>query len=244
MSPARIRPDRLAESGLLQTHELVGGMDEVGRGSLAGPVSVGLGVVSRRTPDAFPEGLADSKQLTPRRREALVEPCRQWVLDSAVAHASPGEIDALGIVGALRLAGRRALAQVASRGHAPDVVILDGSADWLTEPEPDLLSGLAAPAAPARPGPGDDGLPTALITPPVRTEVKGDARCAVVAAASVLAKVERDALMTALPDPGYAWAANKGYASAAHVDGLARLGASEQHRRSWRLPGVDRFTAG
>lgn len=239
MSPARIRPDRLAETALLADHGLVGGMDEVGRGSLAGPVSVGLAVVSRDTPDPFPEGLADSKQLTPRRREALVEPCRAWVLDSAVAHASPGEIDALGIVGALRLAGRRALAQVASRGHAPDVVILDGSADWLTEPEPDLLSGLGA----ADPAP-EDAPPERPVTPPVRTEVKGDARCAVVAAASVLAKVERDALMTALPDPGYAWAANKGYASAAHVDGLARLGASEQHRRSWRLPGVDRFTAG
>lgn len=240
MSPARTRPDRLVETGLLESYDLVGGMDEVGRGSLAGPVSVGLAVVSRDTPDAFPAGLADSKQLTPRRREALVEPCRAWVLDSAVAHASPAEIDALGIVGALRLAGRRALAQVASRGHAPGAVILDGSADWLAEPATDLLSGLGAPA----PAPVDDGLPDDLVTPPVRMEVKGDARCAVVAAASVLAKVERDGLMAALPDPGYGWAGNKGYASAAHVEGLARLGASEQHRRSWRLPGLDRFTAG
>ena len=245
MSPARIRPDRLVETALLDTYELVGGMDEVGRGSLAGPVSVGLAVVSRGTADAFPEGLADSKQLTPHRRKALVEPCRDWVLDSAVAHASPAEIDALGILGALRLAGRRALAQVASRGHAPGVVILDGSADWLTEPETDLLSGLGSPAAePVTEGLLSGGVLAGPVTPPVRSEVKGDARCAVVAAASVLAKVERDALMTALPDPGYGWAGNKGYASAAHVDGLARLGASDQHRRSWRLPGLDRFTAG
>ena len=85
-------------------------MNEVGRGALAGPVSVGLAIVGAATPDAFPRGLADSKQLSPARREALVEPCRAWLIDSAVAHAQPTEIDALGIVGALRLAGQRALA--------------------------------------------------------------------------------------------------------------------------------------
>ncbi len=234
-------------------------MDEVGRGSLAGPVTVGLAVVDRGTSDAFPQGLADSKQLTPRRREALVEPCRAWVLDWAVAHAAPGEIDALGIVGALRLAGRRALARMAARDHLPGAIILDGRADWLTEPEPDLLDALGAqpsavPVEPvavsvesvesigeARQSIGDESVLPARLTPAVRMEVKGDARCAIVAAASILAKVERDALMSALPDPGYDWASNKGYASAAHVEALARLGASDQHRRSWNLPGVGSF---
>lgn len=237
-------------------------MDEVGRGSLAGPVTVGLAVVDRGTSDAFPQGLADSKQLTPRRREALVEPCRAWVLDWAVAHAAPGEIDALGIVGALRLAGRRALARMAARDHLPGAIILDGRADWLTEPEPDLLDALGAqisagpvepvavPVEPvesvesigeARHSIGDESVLPARLTPAVRMEVKGDARCAIVAAASILAKVERDALMSALPDPGYDWASNKGYASASHVEALARLGASDQHRRSWNLPGVGSF---
>ena len=237
-------------------------MDEVGRGSLAGPVTVGLAVVDRGTSDAFPQGLADSKQLTPRRREALVEPCRAWVLEWAVAHAAPAEIDALGIVGALRLAGRRALAQMAARDHLPGAIILDGRADWLTEPEPDLLDALGAqisagpvepvavPVEPvesvesigeARHSIGDESVLPARLTPAVRMEVKGDARCAVVAAASILAKVERDALMSALPDPGYDWASNKGYASASHVEALARLGASDQHRRSWNLPGVGSF---
>lgn len=234
-------------------------MDEVGRGSLAGPVTVGLAVVDRGTSDAFPQGLADSKQLTPRRREALVEPCRAWVLDWAVAHAAPGEIDALGIVGALRLAGRRALARMAARDHLPGAIILDGRADWLTEPEPDLLDALGAqpsavPVEPvavsvesvesigeARQSIGDESVLSARFNPAVRMEVKGDARCAIVAAASILAKVERDALMSALPDPGYDWASNKGYASAAHVEALARLGASDQHRRSWNLPGVGSF---
>ncbi|WP_235931504.1 ribonuclease HII [Actinomyces respiraculi] len=244
MSAPRLVPDRVLETEELGRHALVGGMDEVGRGSLAGPVTVGLAVVSHSTPDAFPQGLADSKQLTARRREALVEPCRQWLADWALASAGPAEIDALGIVGALRLAGWRALAEVAARGHAPGLVILDGTSDWLSPPEDGLLSGLEpAVVRVGTPGEGPGEAPTATsavdpVLPVVRTQVKADARCAVVAAASVLAKVHRDALMSALEDPGYGWASNKGYASATHIDGLARLGASEHHRRSWHLPGL------
>ena len=150
------------------------------------------------------------------------------------APASPAEIDEHGIVGALRLAGLRALQHVAERGHTPGIIIFDGVADWLTVPQPDLLTALEARPASAAPGPAADSP-----TPPVRMEVKADARCAVVAAASVLAKVERDSLMIGLADPGYGWASNKGYASPAHIKGLADLGASDQHRRSWHLPGLD-----
>ena len=229
MSPrGRTRPDRSLEKALLETYDYVGGLDEVGRGALAGPVSVGLAIVARRTDDDFPEGLADSKQLTARARTGLVEPVRGWLVDHAVAHASPAEIDEHGIVAALRMAGLRALQQVAERGHAPDVIILDGVADWLT-----ALEGTHAP----KDSPEPAEVPS---TPPVRMEVKADARCAVVAAASVLAKVERDRLMADLDDPGYGWASNKGYASPAHVRGLTALGASDQHRRSWHLPGLDR----
>ena len=240
MSAPHLLPDRVLELEELARHSLVGGMDEVGRGSLAGPVTVGLAVVSRSTPDAFPQGLADSKQLTARRREALAGPCRRWVLDWAVASSSPAEIDALGIVGALRLAGRRALDEVARRGHAPGLVILDGTSDWLSPPQADLLGTLPDVGLGGQvPGLGA-GPRLRVPVPAVRTQVKGDARCAVVAAASVLAKVHRDTLMSALEDPGYGWASNKGYTSAAHVAALARLGASEQHRRSWHLPGLGR----
>jgi len=224
----RTRPDRSLEKALLETYDYVGGLDEVGRGALAGPVSVGLAIVARRTDDDFPEGLADSKQLTARARTGLIEPVRGWLVDHAVAHASPAEIDEHGIIGALRMAGLRALQQVADRGHAPGVIILDGVADWLT-----ALEGTHAP----KDSPEPAEVPS---TPPVRMEVKADARCAVVAAASVLAKVERDRLMADLDDPGYGWASNKGYASPAHVRGLTALGASDQHRRSWHLPGLDR----
>ena len=233
---SRPRPDRCLEKDLLQTHEYVGGLDEVGRGALAGPVSVGLAIVGRCTDDDFPEGLADSKQLTARARTGLVDPVRDWLVDSAVAHASPAEIDEHGIVGALRLAGLRALQRVAERGHAPGVIILDGVADWLTVPQPDLLSTLERGECPDEASRPDASLPT----PPVRMEVRADARCAVVAAASVLAKVERDGLMTDLDDPGYGWASNKGYASPVHIKALTELGASNQHRRSWHLPGLDR----
>ncbi len=244
-STSRRPPDRALERELLATHRLVGGMDEVGRGSLAGPVSVGLAVVSRATPDAFPAGLADSKLLSPRRREALVGPCRSWLADHAVAHASNEEIDAIGIVGALRLAGRRALAQVGARGNLPGVVVLDGVSDWLSEPAADLLTALEPPAGAGWAGRADAGVPDGVravragASPPVVMRVKADATCAVVAAASVLAKVERDALMRALSDPGYDWGRNKGYASPAHVEGLRRLGPSRRHRRTWHLPGLD-----
>lgn len=267
----------------MERFPLVGGMDEVGRGALAGPVTVGLAVVGAATPEAFPAGLADSKLLSARRREDLVGPCRQWLEDWALGSSTPGEIDAHGIVGALRLAGLRALAQVAARGHLPDVVLLDGSADWLSRPHEDLLTTLTgrpgagnqvpgagraqvpgaggaqalgaggledagtggledagAKEAGAR-DPGEYGAPLPPgLTPPVRTRVRADAHCAVVAAASVLAKVHRDGLMRQLEDPGYGWASNKGYAARAHVEGLARLGASDQHRRSWRLPGLEK----
>ena len=236
MSPrGRTRPDRRLEKALLETYDYVGGLDEVGRGALAGPVSVGLAIVARRTDDDFPEGLADSKQLTARARADLVDPVRDWLVDDAVAHASPAEIDDHGIVGALRIAGLRALQQVADRGHAPGIIILDGVADWLTAPRPDLLTALEGAHCPEA-SPEPDAVPP---TPPVRMEVKADAKCAVVAAASVLAKVDRDSLMADLDDPGYGWASNKGYASPAHIQGLTALGASDQHRRSWHLPGLE-----
>ena len=202
---------------------VVAGMDEVGRGALAGPVAVGVALVDATVGEP-PAGLTDSKALSARRREALCEPIRDWVLDAAIGYSSPGEVDDVGIVGALRLAGLRALGEVAGRGLLPGVVLLDGVHDWLSVPDADLFT--RAPLGPAGPG------------VPVVTRVKADLTCAVVSAASVLAKVARDAVMRGLADPGYDWCHNKGYASPAHVRALAQLGPCNLHRRSWRLPGV------
>ena len=86
-------PTRVLEKSLLATYPLVAGMDEVGRGALAGPATVGVALVDNSTSDVFPAGLKDSKLLSPTRRQNLVEPVKQWVVDSQVAHASPREVD-------------------------------------------------------------------------------------------------------------------------------------------------------
>ncbi len=201
-------------------HRVLAGMDEVGRGALAGPVSVGV-VVIDETCRSAPTGVKDSKLLSAATREAMVPRLTRWARAHAVGHAQPAEIDAIGIIAALRLAGMRALAQIEI---VPDLVILDGNHDWLTDPhEVGLLGEL-----------------TGRTTPPVHTLVKGDLRCSSVAAASVLAKVERDGIMAELDraHPHYGWAHNKGYSAAAHMDALSEHGACDQHRRSWSLPGV------
>lgn len=211
---------RVERSLLRAGARLLAAIDEVGRGSLAGPVSVGVVVVDAATRSAPP--VKDSKLLTPVAREALVPAITRWARASAVGHASPAEIDERGIIAALRLAAERALA---SLPDAPDAVLLDGSHDWLTRPtvQPDLF---------AEPEPEPPCRPT------VHTRVKADLTCAAVAAASILAKVERDAMMRDLGVrvPEYGWVNNMGYASADHIAALERLGPSQWHRRSWRLP--------
>lgn len=205
------------------------GMDEVGRGALAGPVGVGAvridaqAVTAASDEDPIPAGLRDSKQVPLTRRAALAEEIAQWRPQHAVAYASPQEIDAVGITLALNLAGRRALAALA--GHGPvEGVLLDGVHDWLSAPltlDAALVFGEAADVE----------------IPPVTTIVKGDACVATIAAASVLAKVHRDALLRELDaqTPGYGWATNAGYGSAAHREAIRTRGITPHHRRSWSL---------
>ena len=201
--------------------------DEVGRGALSGPVSIGMVVISLATRTA-PQGVRDSKLLTPEARERLAPKVRRWALSHAVGHASPAEIDSYGIMVALRLAGHRALAQLAV---VPDAVLLDGNHDYLSPPVQDALFGTPEPA----------GLGT---VPPVTTLIKADMKCAGVAAASILAKTARDALMRQLHEefPAYLWVENKGYSAPAHIEALAVHGPSIHHRRSWSLPGVSPVT--
>lgn len=220
-APRSARPSLRVERELQRAgHRVLAGMDEVGRGALAGPVSVGV-VVIDETSRSAPTGVKDSKLLTAAVREAMVPRLTRWARAHAVGHATPGEIDEIGIIAALRLAGTRALSRL---DVVPDLVLLDGNHDWLTDPEEvGLLAELSG-----------------TTTPPVRTMIKGDMRCSSVAAASVLAKVERDGMMAELDreHPHYGWAHNKGYSASAHMDALARHGACDHHRRSWSLPGV------
>jgi ribonuclease HII len=208
-------------------------MDEVGRGALAGPVSVGVVAVDLTT-RTCPSGVADSKLLTPAARQRLLPALSRWGTARAVGHASAAEIDAVGIIAALRLAGGRALAGL---GVPVDLVLLDGSHDWLSPPSQPALFDVVAGAVEVidrePDGPRPDAPP-----PAVRTKVKADRTCASVAAASVLAKCERDAMMVDLSatHPAYAWQENKGYGSAEHLAALRLLGPSALHRRSWHLP--------
>lgn len=212
--------------------------DEVGRGALSGPVTVGVVVISASTKTA-PQGVRDSKLLTSEARERLAPKVRRWAHCHAVGHASPAEIDAFGIIAALRLAGHRALAQLTV---VPDAVLLDGNHDYLSPPVQQALFGVAS-AELGIPAVGDDavaGLAGPVRVPPVTTMIKADMKCAGVAAASILAKTERDGLMRQLHEefPAYLWAENKGYSAPAHIEALAAHGPSIHHRRSWSLPGV------
>lgn len=229
------------ERELCGVHGLVAGMDEVGRGALAGPVTVGVAFVDASVGDS-PQGLGDSKLLSPARRETLCEPIRAWAVATGIGHASPKEIDRWGIVGALRVAGQRALVEACGGDptRLPSVIVLDGRHDWFSEPPTDLFSELDG---------GDRAVDEqwdqgGFIAPAVVMEVKADMKHSVVAAASNIAKVERDALMTRYDDPGYGWSKNKGYASASHVAALASLGSSVHHRLSWKLPGVGQSVKG
>ncbi|MEV6121027.1 ribonuclease HII [Streptomyces sp. NPDC052077] len=179
--------------------KIIAGVDEVGRGAWAGPVTVCAAVTGLRRP---PEGLTDSKLLTVRRRTALAAELRTWVTSYALGHSSPEEIDALGMTAALRLAAVRALEGLPVR---PDAVILDGKHDYLGAPWK------------------------------VRTVIKGDQSCVAVAAASVIAKVQRDGAMAELgtEHADFGFADNAGYPSPVHRAALETRGPTPYHRLSW-----------
>lgn len=188
--------------------KVIAGVDEVGRGAWAGPVTVCAAVTGLRRP---PEGLTDSKLLSPGRREVLAGQLESWVTAYALGHSSPEEIDELGMTAALRLAASRALDGLPVR---PDAVILDGKHDYLGDPWR------------------------------VRTVIKGDQSCVVVAAASVIAKVRRDAMMAQLgvDHLEFGFHDNAGYPSPVHRSALERLGPTPHHRLSWAyLDGLPRW---
>jgi ribonuclease HII len=193
------------------------GIDEVGRGAIAGPVAVGVSLIDKANPnlESWPEKLQDSKLMTAKSRSEITQPLMDWVSSHAVGFSANTEIDELGISEALRLAAGRALDElfkvatfrklIAEDGA---VILLDGSQNWL--------------------GKVSYGLD-------VNLQVKADTNCVSVAAAAVLAKVTRDSLMQDLDQqyPGYGIAGHKGYASAAHITALRTLGPSAIHRVTW-----------
>jgi ribonuclease HII len=174
------------------------GVDEVGRGPLAGDVVAAAVILDPGQPI---EGLRDSKKLTEVRREELAQVIREKALAWSVARASVAEIDEINILQASLLAMHRA---VAALDPQPEYVLVDGNRlpHWQYASEP---------------------------------VVKGDGRVPAIAAASILAKVQRDGELRALEEqyPGYGFAAHKGYPTASHLKALQELGVTPVHRRSF-----------
>ncbi len=183
---------------------MIAGVDEVGRGPLAGPVVAAAVILGPEVP----AGLADSKKLTARRRERLAAIIRQSCV-CGIGMASVAEIDSLNILRATLLAMERA---VAALGVCPSLVLVDGNhcPDWQW---------------------------------PSRAIIGGDGREPCISAASIIAKVHRDALMADLHQshPQYGWDHNAGYGVPRHLAALAKHGPTPHHRRSFAP--VSRFFA-
>jgi len=177
--------------------QLVAGVDEVGRGPLAGDVVAAAVILT----DSPPEGVTDSKMLTPERREALAERIRDEAVSWALGRATVAEIDEMNILQASLLAMRRAVEALPIK---PSLVLVDGNRlpKWPYE---------------------------------ARAIVKGDLTEPSIGAASILAKVQRDAEMLALHEryPAYGFDRHKGYPTKAHLAALETAGISPVHRRSF-----------
>jgi ribonuclease HII len=185
---------------------VVCGIDEAGRGPLAGPVVAAAVIIDRRRfRGELRRALDDSKALSRELREscyrALLHFARTGAVRIGVGAASRGEIDRINILRASLVAMARA---VGALGPRPDIALVDGN---------------VAPSLPC----------------PVKTVVKGDALSFSIAAASVVAKVTRDRIMHGLASryPGYGWERNVGYATAEHGEAIRRLGVTPHHRRSF-----------
>jgi len=189
---------------LTEGFQILAGIDEAGRGALCGPVVAACVVFP--TSLAFPEGLADSKQLSAAQRERLYP----LILDRAAA-VGRGVVDAqvideINILQATLLAMRQALSQAIEQLKTPpELVLVDGN----------------------------QSIPDVVL--PQRCLVKGDARSAHIAAASIIAKVERDGIMLGLHQdyPGYGFDRHKGYGTPQHMNAIAALGPSPVHRRTF-----------
>ena len=173
------------------------GLDEVGRGSVAGPLAVGAVILPDEPQISL---LNDSKQLEPVQREEIACHIKEIALAYTVQYVSPHDIDANGMTVSLMRAFSAAVAAIEQQGFSVDLLLLDGNPLHFDKRE--------------------------------RNIVKGDAKCASIAAASVIAKVERDALMVSLSKeyPQYGWDQCKGYASAAHIQAIREYGLSPYHR--------------
>ena len=197
-------PDLTYEAGLwAKGQRFVAGVDEAGRGALAGPVAAAAVVLPWDEPELSNklDGVNDSKMMKPEDREEKAEIIKEAAIAWGVGFASAIEIDRIGILPATYLAAERAL--VKFKANLEHILL-----DYI------ILPGNEIPQTPL---------------------IKGDARCLSIAAASILAKTERDAVMVKMEDdfPGYYFASNKGYGTEAHRQAILQLGPCEEHRKTF-----------
>jgi ribonuclease HII len=201
---AKSLPDFSIETDISRgTSILVAGVDEVGRGTLAGPVVAGAAILPRRVPTEYVNLVDDSKKLSASQRQKAFDWLVTWCLSYGVGACTAQEIDAIGIVPATRQAMTRAIAEL--------------------DPQPNhlIIDAVVLDAVPI----------------PQTSIVRADSRSQSAAAASIIAKVTRDKLMSEVIDseyPGYGFASHKGYGTAFHINALRNLGPSPIHRRSFK----------
>ncbi len=197
--PSTDLPNLFGSDDPLWTTDLVAGVDEAGRGPLAGPVCAAAVILDPNQPI---EGLNDSKKLTAKKREALAPLIKARALAWCIAWADVSEIDSFNILQATMLAMTRAVEGLQVK---PELILVDGNR---------TPKNLPAPAS---------------------AVVKGDAKVAAIAAASILAKTARDAKMVALDAvyPGYGFAKHAGYGTAQHIEAIRTLGITPEHRRTF-----------
>lgn len=192
-----------------QGYRYVAGIDEVGRGPLAGPVYAACVIL----PEDFDvPGVNDSKKLSAKRREELSDIIKERAVAWGIGIADNREIDELNILEATKTAMKRAIAAVRNMLSERGLLAAEGN-----EHAQDILLIDAVKL--------DAGMPSESI-------IKGDEKCLCIAAASIVAKVARDTYMTEMDSvyPGYDFAGNKGYGTAKHYEGLRTLGKTPLHR--------------
>ena len=192
------------ERELLDSYDLVIGVDEVGRGSLAGPVAVGAVAINISHLETLPKGIRDSKLVPEAKRDALALAVQEWA-SYQVGYSSVEVIETQGITKALKLAAISAISPLIARCT---IVLLDGSQNWLAN------AGLNADVTLRVKADRDHG------------SVSAAAMVAKVARDSLMRELSMDF-------PEYQWDSNKGYASESHIRALQSIGPSEHHRLSW-----------
>lgn len=187
------------ENGILRSGRIVAGVDEAGRGCLAGPVVAGAVILDETQPI---HGLRDSKELSERKRNELFEQIRERALAYSVGMTAAEEIDRINILQAALLAMEKA---VLALQKEPDCILIDGNSKTSLPIEQKAI-------------------------------VKGDSKCASIAAASIVAKVTRDRIMTEIEReyPGYGFSRHKGYPTKEHLGALRNLGPCPIHRKSFK----------